>query len=819
MSKKMISILLATCVMMGGIACSKQPGNSPSTDLGTATVWIAPATKKILRNGGMQNATPAEKIALRAAAGEYESVQLVVSSNGGEVTYDAEVSDLANGEEKISAENIQIYVAKYLNITQNYEDNGAPLGFYPDAMLPISVSVEYKENVVANGNNQSLYVMFKIPYEQKPGVYTGTLTLKLNGKDLVLPISLEVAAVSVSQEVNSRSLFSNGWNMASGELDSTQEMLNKYNAALLDYRLAPDVLMVDNRHNDEDIAYYTELAYTYLSDPRCSNISIPYRVTTGDNGYRTFDEELMGKYIMSFVDKSVKENFDMLAKCIVYFGGIIDEFDQFGSTEHAGYVMDRFTKTVTTLSETVSGMNIHEPLKSSLVNSIRNIRHIATSNYMDSLGDKEVIWCPLVQNCTLESQRDHYKDYPERWWYTCIQPRAPYPSYHIEDTLLSARLLGWMQAHYNVRGNLFWATNVYAQYDYNIPAYKFIDDYYQYPTRFPQVNGDGYLFYPGKQYGIDGPVASLRLFGIRDGLEEYEIIRALKNRYTELGNVAGIAMNTEAAVRLLTDSLYTGTLVTADDEKFASARENLLDLAELAMSDAGVCIYDYVDNEYGQITYRIFVKDGHELNVNGASSITSEKVAGGKTYAVTVDLISGATGLDMSVNVEGNILSFRHSVGSGAAITSAEKLVSSIADGDSRTNVTLADLPMESGITGKAVKIDMTATTLTEQSFTINGELFASTDKNTKTVYLHLYYDGEEPLVFSVFIKTENQQLYSELESVTLQRGINTVAISRFAKLNWTQNGSIEYAVCYLGTGSGQPARTVWLLDGVTYVV
>lgn len=43
-----------------------------------------------------------------------------------------------------------------------------------------------------------------------------------------------------------------------------------------------------------------------------------------------------------------------------------------------------------------------------------------------------------------------------------------------------------------------------------------------------RFNGDGALFYPGNDAGIDGPVASLRLKALRDGMEDYEYFALLE---------------------------------------------------------------------------------------------------------------------------------------------------------------------------------------------------------------------------------------------------------------------------------------------------
>jgi len=43
------------------------------------------------------------------------------------------------------------------------------------------------------------------------------------------------------------------------------------------------------------------------------------------------------------------------------------------------------------------------------------------------------------------------------------------------------------------------------------------------------VYGDGSLLYPGSKVGVDGPVASIRLKLIREGLEDVEYLRVLED--------------------------------------------------------------------------------------------------------------------------------------------------------------------------------------------------------------------------------------------------------------------------------------------------
>ena len=64
--------------------------------------------------------------------------------------------------------------------------------------------------------------------------------------------------------------------------------------------------------------------------------------------------------------------------------------------------------------------------------------------------------CPLISLYDTAAQRDVYAQQQQRWIYTCNQPTSPYPTYHIDDTLVSARSLSWMMSEYDITGNFYW---------------------------------------------------------------------------------------------------------------------------------------------------------------------------------------------------------------------------------------------------------------------------------------------------------------------------------------------------------------------------
>jgi hypothetical protein len=140
------------------------------------------------------------------------------------------------------------------------------------------------------------------------------------------------------------------------------------------------------------------------------------------------------------------------------------------------------------------------------------------------------IWCPTVpyyNSVAAESLRAEGKD---MWWYIADYPRHPYPNWYTEYPAIEARLLlGLMSFKYNVGGFLYYSvlkwpsgfgnspitSGPYTNWDPRV-AYK--------DSNSGWVDGDGCLYLPGPT----GPMPTIRLENIRDGLEDYEYLNALK---------------------------------------------------------------------------------------------------------------------------------------------------------------------------------------------------------------------------------------------------------------------------------------------------
>jgi hypothetical protein len=94
-------------------------------------------------------------------------------------------------------------------------------------------------------------------------------------------------------------------------------------------------------------------------------------------------------------------------------------------------------------------------------------------------------------------------------FYLCGEPA--HPNTFTYSPAIEARMIPWLSAFYQLDGYLRWAYNSWSDKDpYRNPVFNFIQ-------------GDDYCVYPGKE----GPVSSIRWELLREGIEDYELLKLI----------------------------------------------------------------------------------------------------------------------------------------------------------------------------------------------------------------------------------------------------------------------------------------------------
>ena len=847
-SKRTLACLLTASLLFGATSCRGSENNDPTAtttdgetvaagkDYGSisdADIWSAPATEKIYRDisAGYEDVRGEAAIGLTVARGEYEASQIIISAKEKALTYEVRVHDLTSDSGvAFPAENIEIFHEKYVEVTDNWEENGMPLAWYPDALVPVENIKAAGENTIAPGENQGLYIRFNVSVGQAAGVYAGVLTLTVNGQEQEISVTLNVLDITVSEVTHLQSHFGVGYQYFRGELDHSQAMYEKYCEKLMEYRLSRGIVMEKVTTNPEDVQYYVDVAYKWITEHGCTTISIPYGssyVEINGSRYPSIDPETFSLYLKAFAQKSFETGYNMFDQLITRTGSLIDEPQGLSDgVARVQAVANAWKETKLQVAQEIEDdTSITSPIKAEVVQGIRDLIDVVTASYHSVYDGYVETFCPQFTAYDTEEGRALYANQKRKWFYGCIHPRAPYPTYKIDDTLISARAVGWMQAEYDVSGNLYWSTTLYQTGSES--GYYDIEDYYGQAERYSKANGDGSLFYPGKRYGIDGPVVSMRLEAIRDGIEEYELLYELEALYEEKIsslNAAGanIEMDFKRVISGLTAPIYEGTRVSTNSQAFLAARNTLLQLCVL-QAEADAYLIDCANDGYGKVAFRFLAPSGNTLEVGGKPLTPVESVT--DAMGVKYDVYAFTQALDQEKNNLSVQLRGKDSchldwyLGGQVFVMNAMTIRQSdfSADGVAPEYALIPDgSVIDASISGPLAKLTLGKTAPgTDQSIRLGGTIAENVAFRT-TVSLQVYYEGRDLPRFTLSAKFNNREDLVEVHNLKLEQGMNELTI-RMPVAEWAEDASLEYFVIRVKRGDRERERDLYLGDVILY--
>ncbi len=221
-------------------------------------------------------------------------------------------------------------------------------------------------------------------------------------------------------------------------------------------------------------------------------------------------DKLMKQYL-SKVEKHLEEK-GWLGKEYVYW------FDEPGKADYS-FVRE--------------GMNV-------LKNAAPKIKRFITENQPGpEIMNITDIGCTIWDRVNPESIDSLVKKGREFWSYLCTGPKPPYINLFIDQDAINLRMWCWMSYQYKLSGILIWSSNYWNSdvlSEHGKLQNPWVDPMsymsgYGTPLGKPSLwgNGDGRLFYPpnrdtngNHQKFMDGPVRSIRLSILRDGIEDYE---------------------------------------------------------------------------------------------------------------------------------------------------------------------------------------------------------------------------------------------------------------------------------------------------------
>lgn len=474
--REMRAVVFATIL----IGVTSMVGNSAGVDF-----WIEHSAQKVMRDS-VKPEKPRLSASLAAALNEWESFQIVLRS-------DTPVSGLAVKASSLTAKSDKVKIpASAIELLRvEYVPIKSPSVPYPDPLPPL------RQLDLKPGETQPIWVIVKVPRNAQPGDYRGTVTISGGGiKRIEIPISLHVWDFALPETPNCVTAFGIWMQWVArahgtqGDETRTTDLHKKYYEFLLDHKISAYHIPVDLQSPE---------GRKYLEDPRMTSYVIPYT----DN------------------DDQLKKVVEYLIEYNVFKKGYFYPIDE-PSTQEA---YDKFTAMADRLHRI-------EPRSRMVAPFFCAPQFAPDKTIYDFAVGKLDIWCPNEHYFDLEKRtrpflRARKNAGDDLWWYVCCGPGEPYANFFVEMSAMNHRMLFWHQKRENVDGLLYWGTTYWN------PAAGCDDPWTSMQTVKdinPNIHGDGSLLYPGNKVGIDGPVSSLRLEVIRDGIEDFDYL-CLADKY------------------------------------------------------------------------------------------------------------------------------------------------------------------------------------------------------------------------------------------------------------------------------------------------
>jgi hypothetical protein len=487
---------------------------------------------------------------IKSARNECEAFQVVVRSGASGLSdVTAEASDLqGDGGRVIERRHVSLFREHFIEIKAPSPKSKLGAGFIPDALIPFSgpraaplpgaklprfTPVPFS---LAPDTNQPLWIEVYVPKDAAPGAYAGTITLSAADQEPVkVPVTLTVWDFALPDAPALRTNFGGlGRRLLTGhpgfkpDTAPYRALERRYAEAMAAHRLCPPIPPYLRPKAGPDGTIEPKETHAALKEwiETFHVTSFPVNLIGDDPAGKDRDRNV--KFLKSTWVYLQENGWEKIA--YVY---VLDE-------PNDPKMYDEVRRRAKMIHEAQPGLKV-------LCTEQPTPENPAWGTLVGSVD----IWVPLWPLFEEKSVAERQKAGEEVWSYTAQcqgKPGEDTPFWQLDFPLLNYRIPAWTSRRYGLSGLLYWTMLFW-------PA----GEPWMNPLTYRQFNGEGSLFYPGADASIEGPVASMRLKALRDGMEDYE--------YLVLAGEAGAAKAASIA--------KSWTQWETDPAKIAAAREEL----------------------------------------------------------------------------------------------------------------------------------------------------------------------------------------------------------------------------------------------------
>jgi hypothetical protein len=432
--------------------------------------------------------------------------------------------------------------------------------YYPEIAVPLELHPQFS---VAGGGNQSIWIDIYIDKDCPPGLYAGELVVQEVDDHQRIPVELQVYAFTLPDLPTARTMLVGGEGSNVHRRYVGEDWPNHAGPA---YQRSLEVSVrhcqMAHRHKISLLHDYGQrrpAAVTYVAVDNLTGDMFTADGTYAVNSVvKSYDYDGIGEGVGSNVysigtyghwrgdwfeglSTEEEQRQAMWERCDEWQQWF-DDLDLQTPTETFVYLIDESHDTAQT--ERWASWMASNPGIGAQIRSMATINTEHAANEIPSL-DIANSWQAL--NCLggYDSAAASYTDDPDKRLYFYNGVRQQHGSFATEDEGVSLVVTAWAQYKLDIDRWFFWESTYYNDYQsdsgqtnlfQNARTYG-VDDRFEETgaargrTGWNYCNGDGVLFYPGtdlvypeESYGINGPIASLRLKYWRRGIQDADYL-------------------------------------------------------------------------------------------------------------------------------------------------------------------------------------------------------------------------------------------------------------------------------------------------------
>ncbi len=466
------------------------------------TVWTADSMVKVLPGVCPTSEQMASKsIRLELAGAESESAQICVTAPEGAPSQPIAVDAgrLLSAGGVAFPGTVGVQRVGYFARMDGFEGN--PFGddprelWFPEPLLP-------PEGLrTSPGGTQSVWLTFKANRGAKAGVYAGAVAVRVGTDSFIVPVKIRVRGFSLPASFGMKTAYSvmDGFTRAVYPDDFMAKKRETWDI-MLEHRLNPTDISRTAPPDITDVEYAKKRGMSSFCvlnlvppDPSKKWVCRAKPAEVFNDGFRAYLDRTLRPYVTELMRRGLDH------------GAYLYGFDECGGSY--------FAKMESMWHDLKAAYGLP------VMTTAYMFREVA--EHRMEFGSPEAMatdmHCPPLATYDARLADRYRAEGKEVWWYTCCNPRYPYPNVApYACPAMECRIIGWLTRLVRADGFLYWHVNYWRGKERLDERETYFTDWRT--DTWPKVHGDGVFLYPGSKHVLSG----IRLANIRDGEEDYE---------------------------------------------------------------------------------------------------------------------------------------------------------------------------------------------------------------------------------------------------------------------------------------------------------